>query len=569
MKKFLTGVYSLSVFFMLLFLGSCRGIDFKNAELTEAERIINTYPDSALGMIERIDASELTETDHARYVYLRTRACDKLHRPITWPDEMQSAADHLDGLLQGYRDTLALVHYYTGIAHMANRRPKDAVAGFLKSLEYQGTAPSRIGMMTYSNLSDCYWDQDLNKEAKESIYRSLDIAQALNDTYQVRMMYKELAMSYGIQHELDSALYFGYKALSVAIELNDSLSLASTYHNLSAFYRVKCEYDSALHYSNKAFLFYPKGIAKDEAFFFSRSALYVQLGERDSAFFYLKDLLNGALPQLKYDVYQQMYELEKNTGHFTEASIYADSVIYYRKLLSEEDHSQEIKDLIVAHRDALRRKEQEQFYYIISFVIVGLVMLVVVVYLFMMNRSKKKMLAKNQELSELRARIVALKGEVASLREEEERKMEVESPSGEAVSETMSQDAAATAMLAQEILELQQHQIALCAEMLQRRPEYDELEALRVHPSPVVTNERRDLLVNAIVNAFSDVYQELLSEYPTLNNQDCLYCLMSYMNYGTKLCAALTGNSEEAVRQRKYRIKKRIKPEAFDFFFGK
>lgn len=76
------------VFFVLLFLGSCRGIDFKNRELTDAECIINTYPDRALGMIEGIDASGLTETDHARYVYLRTRACDKLHLPITWPDEM-------------------------------------------------------------------------------------------------------------------------------------------------------------------------------------------------------------------------------------------------------------------------------------------------------------------------------------------------------------------------------------------------------------------------------------------------------------------------------------------------
>lgn len=452
---------------------------------------------------------------------------------------------------------------------MANHRPKDAVAGFLKSLEYQGTAPSRIGMMTYSNLRDCYWDQGLDKEAKESSYRSLDIATILKDLRQVRVMYKKLAMSYGIQHELDSALYFAYKALDLAIEMNDSLALASTFHNLSAFYRVKSEYDSALYYSNNSFLFYPKGIAKDEAFFFSRSALYVQLGERDSAFFYLKGLLNAALPQLKYDVYQQMYELEKNTGHFTEASTYADSVIYYRKLLSEEDHSQEIKDLIVAHRDALRQKEQEQFYYIISFVMVGLVMLIVVVYLYMSNRGKKKMLAKNQELSELRARIVALKGEVASLREEEEQKMEEETPSGEEVSAATPPDVATTAILVREILELQQQQIALCVEMLQRRPEYDELEALRVHPSPIVTNERRDLLVNAIVNTFSDVYQELLSEYPTLNNQDCLYCLMSYMNYGTKLCAALTGNSEEAIRQRKYRIKKRIKPEVFDLFFGK
>ncbi len=569
MKTNLTGLYCLPVFFVLLFLGSCRGLDFKNRVLTDAERIINTYPDSALGMIEGIDATSLTATDRARYVYLRTRACDKLHRPITWPDEMQAAADHLDSLLQDYRDTLALVHYYSGIAHMANHRPKEAVAGFLRSLEYQGTNPSRIGKKTYGNLYQCYWEQDLRKEAKESSLRSFDIAKALNDSSEMIMAAKNVAFGFGRMGDMDSAFLYANIAKKIAFVLGDSSDISEIAHTLSVIYQANSDYDSALYYSDYAFQMHPRKIDVERALFFTRGVIFEKLGDRDSALFYFNDLLKDTLVYLKFDTFQQLYRLEKNTGHFVEASMYADSVIYYRELLQEENRGQEIRDLIELHQEMLHKKEQEQFYYIISFIMIGLVMLVIVVYLFMSNRGKKKLLAKNKELADLRAKIVALKGEVAAAKEQEEKKAEAESHSGEAISVATLQESATSALLTQEILQLQQQQIGLCAEMLQRRPEYSELEALRVHPSPVVTNERRDLLVNAIVNTFSDVYQELLSEYPTLNNQDCLYCLMSYMHYGTKLCAALTGNSEEAVRQRKYRIKKRIRPEAFELFFGK
>ena len=58
-------------------LASCAGI-FRDKALNRVEEIINAAPDSAYQMLQAVDTTLLSEYDRMRYVYLHTRACDKL-----------------------------------------------------------------------------------------------------------------------------------------------------------------------------------------------------------------------------------------------------------------------------------------------------------------------------------------------------------------------------------------------------------------------------------------------------------------------------------------------------------
>ncbi|MCH5247262.1 MAG: hypothetical protein J1E99_03800, partial [Muribaculaceae bacterium] len=61
----------------------------------------------------------------------------------------------------------------------------------------------------------------------------------------------------------------------------------------------------------------------------------------------------------------------------------------------------------------------------------------------------------------------------------------------------------------------------------------------------------------------------LKDEFPSLSSDDLLLCIMSYLGLNKEIIAVLLKSSEDAIRQRKSRLKKKVTSEVFDFFFYK
>ena len=84
-----------------------------------------------------------------------------------------------------------------------------------------------------------------------------------------------------------------------------------------------------------------------------------------------------------------------------------------------------------------------------------------------------------------------------------------------------------------------------------------------------IPKERRKEIMEAIISQFSETSNNLKDEFPSLSSDDLLLCIMSYLGLNKEIIALLLKSSEDAIRQRKSRLKKKVTSEVFDFFFYK
>lgn len=81
-------------------------------------------------------------------------------------------------------------------------------------------------------------------------------------------------------------------------------------------------------------------------------------------------------------------------------------------------------------------------------------------------------------------------------------------------------------------------------------------------------NKQKDI-VDTIIAIFSDVCNNLKEEYPTLSSDDMLLGIMSLLGLNKEVISTLLKSSDDALRQRKSRMKKKVSPEIFELFFSK
>jgi hypothetical protein len=99
--------------------------------------------------------------------------------------------------------------------------------------------------------------------------------------------------------------------------------------------------------------------------------------------------------------------------------------------------------------------------------------------------------------------------------------------------------------------------------------EADLLKSLQRKSDLTITQEQRQALMQHLMKVLTPIIQTLQQEYPKLNSEHCLICLLSYYGFATGACAVLSNSNDSAVRQRKYRLKSILTEADFLFFFKK
>lgn len=140
----------------------------------------------------------------------------------------------------------------------------EALAYQFKSLNLREKIRDKSGI-SYSihYIGDIYFSQselsdkpalktDYNKKALEHYFRSLKIAEEINDKRSVANNYNCLGNSFRENKKPDQSLLYYLKAVKNRQEAGDSMYLSQTYTNIGKLYLQEGEYDSALRYLFKA-----------------------------------------------------------------------------------------------------------------------------------------------------------------------------------------------------------------------------------------------------------------------------------------------------------------------------
>lgn len=531
---------SVGSIFMSVSLSSCSSPSVKNQLLLCADSLMETYPDSALSILESITyPQKMPRADRALYALLLTQARHKNYIALEDDSLIKTAVDYYGDKKKNLR--AAKAHYYWGAIYSEKGYASFAVEEYLTAIRLMPVRNEFLAMI-YDNLAECYEEDRLYNVAIENYRAAYQILKGKDEqTYPMR----GIARVFLLQNEKDSALYYYQQALDCALADQDSSLIGALYHDLAMVYSEKKDYIQADKFVSKAILLQGQDAINT---CLSKAQIMLNLNKLDSASYFFSKNMDELDIYGKAVCYDGMYQIAKRKGEWKTATENMDAYkILYDSMQIMTDN-EELNRLMDKHQleEHKRLLSEHTRTLIFSLITAFSSLMIICVFCFMWNdrKRKKHYIALQHELTQKRVDTMLLKEE------------ELSESNKEHIDKKRS--------------ELTEQQIQLCISVLKTTDCYDQLEALeRATPKQLlVMRSLRKEIRSDISNAFVDVMMNLKERYPALTGDDVFFCVLSLLCCSKTVVMELMDATSDALKTRKNRIKNKMDAQIFERVFG-
>ena len=531
---------SVGSIFMSVSLSSCSSPSVKNQLLLCADSLMETYPDSALSILESITyPQKMPRADRALYALLLTQARHKNYIALEDDSLIKTAVDYYGDKKKSLR--AAKAHYYWGAIYSEKGYASFAVEEYLTAIRLMPVRNEFLAMI-YDNLAECYEEDRLYNVAIENYRAAYQILKGKDEqTYPMR----GIARVFLLQNEKDSALYYYQQALDCALADQDSSLIGALYHDLAMVYSEKKDYIQADKFVSKAILLQGQDAINT---CLSKAQIMWNLNKLDSASYFFSKNMDELDIYGKAVCYDGMYQIAKRKGEWKTATENMDAYkILYDSMQIMTDN-EELNRLMDKHQleEHKRLLSEHTRTLIFSLITAFSSLMIICVFCFMWNdrKRKKHYIALQHELTQKRVDTMLLKEE------------ELSESNKEHIDKKRS--------------ELTEQQIQLCISVLKTTDCYDQLEALeRATPKQLlVMRSLRKEIRSDISNAFVDVMMNLKERYPALTGDDVFFCVLSLLCCSKTVVMELMDATSDALKTRKNRIKNKMDAQIFERVFG-
>lgn len=531
---------SVGSIFMSVSLSSCSSPSVKNQLLLCADSLMETYPDSALSILESITyPQKMPRADRALYALLLTQARHKNYIALEDDSLIKTAVDYYGDKKKSLR--AAKAHYYWGAIYSEKGYASFAVEEYLTAIRLMPVRNEFLAMI-YDNLAECYEEDRLYNVAIENYRAAYQILKGKDEqTHPMR----GIARVFLLQNEKDSALYYYQQALDCALADQDSSLIGALYHDLAMVYSEKKDYIQADKFVSKAILLQGQDAINT---CLSKAQIMLNLNKLDSASYFFSKNMDELDIYGKAVCYDGMYQIAKRKGEWKTATENMDAYkILYDSMQIMTDN-EELNRLMDKHQleEHKRLLSEHTRTLIFSLITAFSSLMIICVFCFMWNdrKRKKHYIALQHELTQKRVDTMLLKEE------------ELSESNKEHIDKKRS--------------ELTEQQIQLCISVLKTTDCYDQLEALeRATPKQLlVMRSLRKEIRSDISNAFVDVMMNLKERYPALTGDDVFFCVLSLLCCSKTVVMELMDATSDALKTRKNRIKNKMDAQIFERVFG-
>ena len=518
---------SVGSIFMSVSLSSCSSPSVKNPLLLCADSLMETYPDSALSILESITyPQKMPRADRALYALLLTQARHKNYIALEDDSLIKTAVDYYGDKKKSLR--AAKAHYYWGATYSEMGYTSFAVEEYLTAIRLMPVRDEFLAMI-YDNLAECY-ERDELFDIAIGAYRQA--YQILRGGSQQIYPLRGIARMCLLQNKKDSALVYYQQALDCALVEQDSSLIGALYHDLAMAYSEKKDYIQADKYVSKAIMIQGQDAVN---VCLSKAQIMLNLNKLDSASYFYSKNVDQLDIYGKAVYYDGMYQIAKKRGEWKTATENIDAYkILYDSIQFITDN-EELNRLMDKHQleEHKRLLSEHTKMLIFSLITAFFLLMIICVFCFMWNdrKRKKRFIALQRELTQKRVDTMLLKEEEAS--------------------ESNKED------LDKKRSELTEQQIQLCISVLKTTDCYDQLEALeKATPKQLLAMRslRKDIR-STISSAFVDVMMNLKERYPALTGDDIFYCVLSLLCCSKTVMMELMDATSDALKTRKNRIK--------------
>lgn len=531
---------SVGSIFMSVSLSSCSSPSVKNQLLLCADSLMETYPDSALSILESITyPQKMPRADRALYALLLTQARHKNYIALEDDSLIKTAVDYYGDKKKSLR--AAKAHYYWGAIYSEKGYASFAVEEYLTAIRLMPVRNEFLAMI-YDNLAECYEEDRLYNVAIENYRAAYQILKGKDEqTYPMR----GIARVFLLQNEKDSALYYYQQALDCALADQDSSLIGALYHDLAMVYSEKKDYIQADKFVSKAILLQGQDAINT---CLSKAQIMLNLNKLDSASYFFSKNMDELDIYGKAVCYDGMYQIAKRKGEWKTATENMDAykILYdSMQIMTDNEELNRLMDKhqLEEHKRLLSEHTRTQIF---SLITAFSSLMIICVFCFMWNdrKRKKHYIALQHELTQKRVDTMLLKEE------------ELSESNKEHIDKKRS--------------ELTEQQIQLCISVLKTTDCYDQLEALeRATPKQLlVMRSLRKEIRSDISNAFVDVMMNLKERYPALTGDDVFFCVLSLLCCSKTVVMELMDATSDALKTRKNRIKNKMDAQIFERVFG-
>ena len=403
----------------LLSCGRSRYID----ALDNIKRVGDSNPDTALLMLDSLDAGVRGESEYVRnkYELLKIRLCDKAYRPATSDVDIRNLMEYFGD--KGSSLERQEVYYYAGSVYRDLCDTPRALEYFLKSLDYAQSGMVYDTVMlrnTYSNLNDLYYNVQDYGNAALMARKELEVCRLLDSDRLIP--YLHLCSS-----------YIGLDSLSLASAANDSafnIFRASSVHERNNDDLVYVLYYYSMINNKRMASLCHTMIMKDSSIcsgfipslFFAY--YYDCVEKKDSAIAYCEKALElSESLEERYDATKLLFALNKSNGDDKTACRLAysymqlsDSLDFGKRQEKAAQINNQHKYYIDKNRERMLNEQKEKYrrtLYLVSFVAILLICLGYVVHITRRNRQLNKILSLNAEIERVSLQEKNLRDELA------------------------------------------------------------------------------------------------------------------------------------------------------------
>lgn len=546
--------------FLFIVLAGCQQNDKYTALLLQADSIMNVRPDSALALLNLIQfPQEMKTADRALYSLLFTQAEQKNRISHTNDSLIQIAVDYYKDKDDKEQETKA--YYYLGCVYQDIGDIVDATDAFLKALNINPQVINDTERLTmiYENLAECYQSQGFYDKAMEMYRISYKTNINHNEEKNILFSLQGIGEVFMYQHQWDSAAYYYNEIIEKSRAIGDSSWISIGISNLAHVYYNQKKYPEAYHTALKSI--HNNNEDKENEItskYILLGDILIQLGQYDSARYYLS--LNSIKedPFLRASRHFSLYELEKKCGKYKEATQYIDTYTTLYDSLREEKNKEEIAKLINSYtieryKREISEKQKHQTRISISF---SILIIISILFIFLMIDRHRK-----QEYIGLHKSLMKKRGEIMKMQEELNSMDMNHSPNSIQEKENK-----------QNILkQLQKEKFYYSIQLFQKTSYYktiQELKQKRRIEEKVFTSGERELLWDCIYQIFSDTMSYLKAQCPELTREDLLYCIFYLLGYSNSIIIICAGSNANALKSRKNRLKNKMTKELYSFIFS-